>query len=145
MDAPTMRVRSQFAAVVCCNHCSTLVPPKHWPMFGDSVAFYFENEPGAFSIALDCADCMKRSFVNWDEDPGPMRPLSDDGIPASLYDSPPTQFLTICKPMLREHLAKNPNDTLEDVIEVARGSVDDPDWKDQIERAIAMLWRTPNS
>ena len=70
---------SQFASRLQCQHCGKTHATGRWPVHGDRVPFYFQSEPGKFTLEVTCPHCGKPWFVVWDEDPGPtvdLLPLS---------------------------------------------------------------------
>jgi hypothetical protein len=66
---------SQFANTLRCRHCSSPNSVDEWPLRGDGVPFYFQDEPGIFTQTITCASCGKDWYVVWDQDPGPMTHL----------------------------------------------------------------------
>lgn len=79
---------SQFAGELECLHCDALVRSKVWPLNGDSVAFYFENAPGAHSVEINCEACGNRWFVVWDEYPGPIETLETEEVEKNRSHNP---------------------------------------------------------
>ena len=77
-SGPVIRPRhaSQFAASLNCVHCSERQAAREWPANGDAVPFYFQKEPGKFTLKLVCPKCGKDWYVAWDQDPGQILPLS---------------------------------------------------------------------
>jgi Zn finger protein HypA/HybF involved in hydrogenase expression len=67
---------SQFANELRCQHCSEVHGAKQWPANGDMVPFYYQKDAGRFSLAVTCPHCGKEWYVVWDENPGPIMPLS---------------------------------------------------------------------
>ena len=67
---------SSFAHKLSCPHCQEIHGTDTWPARGDSVGFYYQKEPGNFSLRVNCPGCGKDWYVVWDSDPGQMRPLS---------------------------------------------------------------------
>jgi len=71
----TMNI-SQFAGNLPCQYCSKPQRAKEWPIKGDYVAFYYQKEPGNYSLKLTCPHCGKDWYVVWDDNPGAINPLS---------------------------------------------------------------------
>ena len=67
---------SQFAGDLICQHCWKHHAAKEWPTNGDYVPFFYQTEPGNFSLELTCPNCGKVWYVVWDSNPGPIMPLS---------------------------------------------------------------------
>lgn len=67
---------SEFANDLHCQHCWKAHGTKVWPVNGDYVAFYYQKEPGNYTLKLTCPHCGRDWYVVWDDDPGPMEPLS---------------------------------------------------------------------
>jgi ribosomal protein S27E len=66
---------SQFASELRCVHCGGVHRTSEWPVAGDRVAFYYQAEPGNYTLAVDCPHCGKQWFIVWDDDPGPIKTL----------------------------------------------------------------------
>ncbi len=66
---------SQFAADLRCQHCAAHHTTREWPLHGDMVPFYFQKEPGTYTLEVACPQCGKKWYVVWDDNPGPIRPL----------------------------------------------------------------------
>jgi hypothetical protein len=77
-SGPVVRPRtpSQFATHLSCQHCSQPQAAREWPVNGDMVSFYYQNEPGKYSLKMTCPNCGKDWYVAWDQDPGQILPLS---------------------------------------------------------------------
>jgi hypothetical protein len=77
-SGPVVRSRavSQFAAHLTCQHCSQPQAAREWPANGDGIPFYYQKEPGKFSLKVTCPQCGKDWYVAWDQDPGQILPLS---------------------------------------------------------------------
>jgi len=75
-DKKTQTHISQFAGDLKCQHCGKSQRAKEWPQSGDTVPFYYQKEPGKYSLKLTCPHCSKIWYVAWDNDPGTMSPLS---------------------------------------------------------------------
>jgi len=67
---------SQFAGDLRCQHCGKSQGAKEWPIKGDYVPFYYQKEPGNYSLKLTCPNCGKSWYVVWDDNPGTISPLS---------------------------------------------------------------------
>ncbi len=76
---------SQFAHDLNCVHCGKANAAKHWPERGDSVAFYYQKNPGDYQVTVHCSHCGKDWYVVWDEFPGPG---CDAAAPSSASPSP---------------------------------------------------------
>ena len=66
---------SQFAGDLRCQHCGKSQKADRWPLHGDHVPFYYQDEPGNHTLELTCPHCNKEWYVVWDDDPGPITPL----------------------------------------------------------------------
>lgn len=66
---------SQFADKLQCQHCRKTHGTKQWPTGGDMVPFYFQKEPGAYTLTVTCPHCNAAWYVVWDDNPGPIQPL----------------------------------------------------------------------
>jgi hypothetical protein len=66
---------SHFANDLHCRHCGSSNSVSEWPLQGDGVAFYFQDEPGKFTQTVTCSNCGKDWYIVWDDDPGPITPL----------------------------------------------------------------------
>jgi hypothetical protein len=66
---------SQFAGELPCQHCFKPQRAREWPINGDNVPFYYQKDPGNYSLKLTCPDCGKDWYVVWDQNPGPITPL----------------------------------------------------------------------
>jgi len=66
---------SQFASNLRCKHCGEKNEAKEWPVAGDSVAFYYQDKKGNYTLTVNCPHCGKEWYVVWDDDPGPIKPL----------------------------------------------------------------------
>lgn len=66
---------SQFANSLKCAYCGKIQGTKNWPLNGDLTPFYWQREPGNFSLAILCPNCGKEWYVVWDFDPGPIESL----------------------------------------------------------------------
>ena len=75
-DRKTQTHISQFAGDLKCQHCGKSQGAKEWPLSGDSVPFYYQKEPGNYSLKLTCPHCGKIWYVVWDNNPGTIIPLS---------------------------------------------------------------------
>ena len=67
---------SSYAHKLTCQHCGEFHGTDTWPTHGDSVAFYYQKEPGNFSLKVRCPSCRKDWYVVWDSNPGQMLQLS---------------------------------------------------------------------
>ena len=67
---------SQFAGELICQHCFKLNKANAWPANGDYVPFYYQKETGNYSLKITCPHCGKVWYVVWDDNPGPITPLS---------------------------------------------------------------------
>ncbi len=67
---------SMFAGELRCRHCGQMHATDEWPERGDGVAFYYQDEPGRYSLTVSCPYCGKDWYIVWDDDPGPIMPLS---------------------------------------------------------------------
>jgi len=67
---------SQFASDLTCQHCYKHHGTKEWPVNGDMTAFYYQTEPGNYTLTLTCPHCGKEWYVVWDDNPGPIEPLT---------------------------------------------------------------------
>jgi len=38
--------------------------------------FYYQSEPGKYSLPVTCPHCAKEWYVVWDANPGPIEPLT---------------------------------------------------------------------
>lgn len=61
---------SDMAKELRCAYCYKPNNAKEWPLNGDHVPFFYENEPGEFSVKIHCSECNKDWYVIWDYDPG---------------------------------------------------------------------------
>lgn len=66
---------SQFAEELRCRHCGSVNKATEWPLKGDMVPFYFQDEPGNHTMTMTCSNCGKDWYIVWDDDPGPITPL----------------------------------------------------------------------
>jgi Zn finger protein HypA/HybF involved in hydrogenase expression len=66
---------SQFANKLRCQHCGKIHGTKEWPVNGDHVPFYFQDEPGKYTLTVNCPHCGKNWYVVWDNNPGSGMPL----------------------------------------------------------------------
>jgi hypothetical protein len=69
---------SMLAGEIRCSKCNASNALSNWPVNGDHVAWYCQDQPGAFSLDVHCAGCGHHFFVVWDRDPGPVRALDLD-------------------------------------------------------------------
>lgn len=140
-----MQVRSQFINRISCPHCGKAAPPSSWPVNGDSIPFYIEDENQGFSIAVICPACDSGFFVVWDEDPGPVMEFGKDGIRASIYGSHETpadsQLVLVCEEMLRNYLQYRPEGTLMDAIDQAKRTTGGSYVEHELEHALSVAWR----
>jgi Zn finger protein HypA/HybF involved in hydrogenase expression len=67
---------SEFANELRCQHCGETHGTKQWPVNGDMVPFYYQKEAGRYSLTVTCPHCGKEWNVVWDENPGPIMPLT---------------------------------------------------------------------
>jgi len=44
-------------------------------MNGDATPFYFQDEPGRYTLKVSCPHCGKDWYVVWDDDPGPIKTI----------------------------------------------------------------------
>ncbi len=56
--------------IVSCPFCGGRNETKEWPVAGNIVPYYCQEEPGKFSIKMHCPHCDKDWYVVWDQDPG---------------------------------------------------------------------------
>ena len=66
---------SEFAGKLSCKHCGKAHGTNQWPVNGDMVPFYYQAEPGRYSLKVACPHCKKDWYVVWDANPGPIQPL----------------------------------------------------------------------
>lgn len=66
---------SVFANELRCQHCGKTHGTKVWPVNGDHVAFFFQEEPGNYTLKVTCPHCGKDWYIVWDDNPGPIEPL----------------------------------------------------------------------
>jgi hypothetical protein len=66
---------SQFAGELRCQHCGKTHGTRQWPEGGDMVPFYFQKEPGRYTLTVTCPHCARDWYVVWDQDPGPITTL----------------------------------------------------------------------
>lgn len=66
---------SQFAGQLICQNCFKPQKAREWPLSGDNVPFFYQKEPGNFSLKLTCPHCGEDWYVVWDENPGGISPL----------------------------------------------------------------------
>ena len=66
---------SQFASTLRCEHCGKSNKTNQWPTNGDSVPFYYQDEPGDYNLPVICPHCGKEWYVVWDKNPGAIQPL----------------------------------------------------------------------
>ncbi len=90
--------QSQFAGELSCFHCDASITANAWPLNGDAIPFYVEDARGTYSVEIKCQDCGKKSFVVWDENPGPVEQL--DGIedeiePTGVVEFNPQLYLAV--------------------------------------------------
>ena len=64
-----------MAEELCCKHCYKEHGTDKWPINGDMVPFYYQLEPGNYSLEVTCPHCGKDWYVVWDNDPGPIKTL----------------------------------------------------------------------
>ncbi|MDH5703905.1 MAG: hypothetical protein OEY99_06790 [Aigarchaeota archaeon] len=67
---------SEFADKLPCVHCGKINRVKEWPVSGDYVPFYHQKEPGRYTLKVTCPHCGREWYVVWDDNPGPIKPLS---------------------------------------------------------------------
>ena len=67
---------SRFAHKIKCIHCNEFHGTDKWPVNGDGVPFYYQEEPGNFTLDVTCPKCQKKWYVVWDNDPGQIQELS---------------------------------------------------------------------
>lgn len=73
------RLISAFAGNLQCQYCASRHGTNFWPEHGDMVPFYFQKDPGKFSLKVSCPHCGRDWYVVWDQSPGEMRSLEADG------------------------------------------------------------------
>jgi len=66
---------SRYANTLQCKHCGKTHGPTEWPLHGDQVAFYIQDEPGRYQVVVHCPHCNQDWYVVWDDNPGPVRKL----------------------------------------------------------------------
>lgn len=74
-EPPPRRATSILAGDLLCAYCRKPNAATRWPVAGDDVPFYYQREPGDYSVEVRCWECDNTWFVVWDDDPGPVRPL----------------------------------------------------------------------
>jgi hypothetical protein len=67
--------RSDYAHRLRCEHCHEYHGTDRWPTKGDHIPFYYQKEPGNFSLVVTCPNCRRDWYVVWDSDPGQILPL----------------------------------------------------------------------
>jgi tetratricopeptide (TPR) repeat protein len=63
---------SAFANKINCLKCGKVIESESWPVHGDGVAFYYQEELGNFSLPIKCPWCNESWYVVWDNNPGPL-------------------------------------------------------------------------
>lgn len=66
---------SQFADKLICQYCYKKHGTKEWPLNGDMVPFYYQEEPGNYTLKITCPHCKKDGYVVWDDNPEPIKSL----------------------------------------------------------------------
>jgi Zn finger protein HypA/HybF involved in hydrogenase expression len=66
---------SLMADQLRCQSCGEQHSTDSWPLHGDHVPFYFQDEPGNYSLKVTCPHCHSDWYVVWDDDPGQVLPL----------------------------------------------------------------------
>ncbi len=66
---------SMFSDKLRCKHCDKTNKTKEWPLNGDHVAFYYQKEPGNYTLKVTCTHCGKDWYVVWDYNPEPIERL----------------------------------------------------------------------
>ncbi len=66
---------SEFASQLSCPHCGKTHGTKEWPVNGDIVPFYYQEESGKHNLMVTCPHCGKKWYVVWDNNPGTIKPL----------------------------------------------------------------------
>lgn len=67
---------AEFANELRCQYCGKSHGTKVWPINGDYVGFYYQKEKGNYTLPVICPHCANEWYVVWDDDPGPIEPLS---------------------------------------------------------------------
>jgi len=67
---------SHFASELRCVHCGKTHGVSIWPLRGDAVSFYYDKEPGNFTLQVTCPHCNATWYVFWDHNPGPPTELT---------------------------------------------------------------------
>jgi transcription elongation factor Elf1 len=67
---------SQYATKLRCQHCGKSHGTNEWPLNGDRAAIYYQTEPGRYNLKVNCPYCNQDWYVVWDDNPGPILPLS---------------------------------------------------------------------
>jgi len=66
---------SQFANKLRCQYCGKVHSTREWPINGDATPFYFQDEPGRYTLKVSCPHCGKDWYVVWDDYPGPIKTI----------------------------------------------------------------------
>jgi hypothetical protein len=61
---------SHLANQLNCQHCFETHSATRWPVRGDYTPLYFQEEPGNYSLKVNCPHCHRDWYVVWDTDPG---------------------------------------------------------------------------
>jgi HEAT repeat protein len=73
-----LKVKSSFAHALKCPKCGMVQAAPSWPVRGDQIPFYSQENPGDFSVKLTCSKCGRAWYIVWDkEDPGKFFPLEN--------------------------------------------------------------------
>jgi endogenous inhibitor of DNA gyrase (YacG/DUF329 family) len=66
---------SRFAGKVLCRKCGKNIQMEEWPIKGDFVPFYYQDNTGNYSLTVNCPHCGEKWYIVWDQDPGSIEPL----------------------------------------------------------------------
>lgn len=95
---------SLFANELSCQYCHKTHGTKEWPIHGDMVAFFYQKEPGNYTLQVRCPHCERDWYVVWDNDPGPVKPLGlserKESYSVEFYES---QMRQIAQQLIAKH------------------------------------------
>lgn len=77
---------SQFADKLKCKYCGKIHGTDKWPIDGDQVGFYYQKDPGKYTLPVHCPNCGKEWYVVWDQDPGPIKILTKASFEAAIKE-----------------------------------------------------------